>query len=189
MTTEILTTTQSTVMLILLKEIRLSKGMPQAYIADRLSKTASYWNKIENGQNSLSLNDFINACFALQVHPNAVLQALHNYSIFLNDHNWYVSPNDSLEDDYLLKMSQAYYESRAFKEKLTAFTYLEPNDVLNTPMTIWEQGTFTPYPWRSVRYVFRYAADETIREKINNYKTNDPPIEINLHEPQLGLWV
>ena len=48
----------STIVLLLLKELRLERNIHQAHIADYCDKTPSAWNKIESGKNTLSMEIF-----------------------------------------------------------------------------------------------------------------------------------
>jgi transcriptional regulator with XRE-family HTH domain len=64
----------STLTLIVLKEIRHSRALTQAFLADRTKKVASAVNKIESGQTALSMDTFLQFCRAFEIMPSNVIK-------------------------------------------------------------------------------------------------------------------
>ena len=62
------TTTLSSVILLILKELRLERNMHQAQVAEACDKTPSAWTKIELGKSPLSMDFFLEYVIYYKVH-------------------------------------------------------------------------------------------------------------------------
>ena len=100
----------------ILKEIRLEKGVHQGVIADRIGKSPSAWTKIENGQSSLTFDVFIVACTALQVHPSHVISLMDKLLPLFSASIFYFQSGtlDDKEDD-LLPLVSSYFSSKGYE--------------------------------------------------------------------------
>lgn len=158
-------TSLETITLLILKEIRLERQIHQAQVAERCGKTASAWSKLENGENSLSLSLFFQACNALGVNPSNVISTSDRYaSIMSSDINnkWYILHGDVENNkNDLLKLSSEYYSSPLFKNRTSTFNWGYNLLTLDTP--IYNQDG-------SIRIinVFRYALDPFFRKQTLN---------------------
>jgi len=126
------TTTLASVILIILKELRLERNMHQAQLAEACDKTPSAWTKIELGKSPLSMEIFFRACNTLQVSPSSVLATAERHSALLSQNNWWImSKQLSFDDDDLLKNAQEYYSSDSYKYRQPQYQY---NIILNEPV-------------------------------------------------------
>lgn len=149
-------TTFSTISLVLLKELRLERGIHQAQIADACDKTPSAWTKIETGKSPLSMEIFFRVCNWLPVAPSAVLAATERYAALLSQNNWSViSKQLDFAEDLLLKEAQDYYSSSGFRSR--TIHSLGFNSVLNGPIYNLN-GTVT------ISSVFWFALDPAFKK-------------------------
>lgn len=160
-------TTFSSICTILLREVRLERGIHQAQLADWLGKTASAWTKVETGKSPLSLDAFFRVCSAMQVMPSAVMATAERYtSLFgnaFNQERWVVlfPEAGSVEEDDLLVAAQAYWaspEGRSQQGKPMGF-----NSILNGPI-YGSDGMITIAP------VFQFALDPSFRKRCQQSK-------------------
>lgn len=149
--------------LLVLKEIRLEKGIQSAQIAEQTGRSPSTWAKIETGKSAFPMDSLFQASRALWTPPSAVIATAERYAAFLGQSSWAVlnSPLSAEEDD-LLQIAQRYYESPGFKRRFQpAFGHVGFNgfglSILNSPIF---------YPDGSVQIVdvFRFALDEEFRK-------------------------
>lgn len=152
-------TSFETITLLILKEIRLERGVHQAQVAERCGKTASAWTKIENGDNSLSLPLFFQACNALGVNISSVIATAERYASLISNHKWCILTGslENTEND-LLKMAQSYYSSPGFKSRIPVLHWNFNINALNTP--IYNQDGSV-----NIIDVFRFALDPTFRDQ------------------------
>lgn len=152
----------SSIILILLREIRIGRNFPQSHIAESIGKKASAWTKIEAGDSTLSLDVFMSVCNILTVQPSIVMAAAERYAIFLgNKFNntaygiWNVSyKEDAIEKDDLMDSAKEYWKSMEFRNRhLNPLVY---ESVLNGPIHNVD-GTVTMSP------VFKFALDQESR--------------------------
>lgn len=133
-------TSMSTVCRLIIKELRLERGLHQAHIASAMGKSASAWSKTEAGDTPLTLDHFFAACYALNVWPTAVLTTVQNYVSLLNFNGWFVSPHGfatEKTDDALWIASDEFY--------LSANTILKPASVVSVLNTPWPyQNAYVP---------------------------------------------
>lgn len=126
------TTTLSSVILLILKELRLERNMHQAQLAEACDKTPSAWTKIELGKSPLSMEIFFRVCNTLQVAPSSVLATAERHSALLSQNNWWImSKQLDFNDDDLLQKAQKYYSSESYKNRQPTYYY---NTILNEPV-------------------------------------------------------
>lgn len=151
-------TTFSSISLIILKELRLERGIHQAQIADMCDKTPSAWTKIETGKSPLTMEIFFRVCNGIQVAPSAVLATMERYATLLSQNGWAViSKQLDFSEDLLLKEAQEYYSSPGFRAQ-NSFHRWSFNSVLNGPIYN-QNGTVTP------NHVFWFALDTTFKSE------------------------
>lgn len=105
----------STILILILKDIRLDRNIHQAHIAQAIGKTPSAWAKIESGQSPLQMDTFFGACFALAMHPSQVMQVAERLVPIFNRYNWYFQSALLGEEDDLLPLIQEYYASPGYE--------------------------------------------------------------------------
>ena len=126
------TTTQSSLILLILKELRLEKNMHQAHLAEACDKTPSAWTKIELGQNPLTMEIFFRVCNALQVPASSVLATAERHSALLSQNSWGImSKQLDFDEDNLLKCIKQYYESQEYKNRTRQYYF---NIILTQPV-------------------------------------------------------
>ena len=154
-------TTFSSICVILLREVRMERGIHQAQLADWLGKTPSAWTKVESGKSPLSLDAFFRVCNAMQVMPSSVIAAAERYiPLFgntLNPERWVVlfPETGSVEQDNFLVAAQEYWSSPEGKNQQVH--RLGFNSILNGPI-YGSDGRITVAP------VFQFALDPSFRE-------------------------
>lgn len=110
----------TSILRLIIKEVRLEKSVHQAQLAERLNKTPSALAKIETGKSPLPMDVFLAYCSNLMVSPSAVMATAERYGHLLQNNGWTIL-NYALEesDDELLKEAQEYYSSPGYKNRLT----------------------------------------------------------------------
>jgi len=125
----------SSIILLVLKELRLERRIHQAYIAENCGKTPSAWNKIEAGRTPLTIDMFFRVCSVFQVPSSHILNTAEQYSILLGQNNWAIITQElSFEEDILLKEAQLYYSSEEYKSKYSQGLVNLGCSILNTPI-------------------------------------------------------
>ena len=154
-------TTFSSICVILLREVRMERGIHQAQLADWLNKTPSAWTKVEAGKSPLSLDVFFRVCNAMQVMPSTVMATAERYtSLFGNAWNsdrWLVlfPEAGAVERDDLLMDAQEYWASPEGRNQQT--NRLGFNSILNGPI-------YSPDGMVTIAPVFQFALDPFFRE-------------------------
>ncbi|CNL74700.1 helix-turn-helix domain-containing protein [Yersinia kristensenii] len=110
----------TSVVLLIIKEVRLEKAVHQAQLAERINKSPSALAKIESGKSPLSMEVFLAYCSNLMISPSAVMATAERYANLLNNNGWTLL-NSALDedDDELLKESQEYYSSPGYKNRFS----------------------------------------------------------------------
>jgi transcriptional regulator with XRE-family HTH domain len=154
-------TCMSGLTLVILKEIRLERGIQSAYIAEQVGKSPSAWAKIETGKSTFPMDSLFQVARALWTPPSAIIGAVERYSNILSQNGWAVL-NSSLnaDDDQMLIQAQQYYGSFGFKRRFLPtyghiFTGLGVS-VLNSPI-FYADGS------SQLVDVFRFVIDESFR--------------------------
>ena len=79
-------TTYSSICMILLRELRIERGIHQAQVADWIGKTPSAWTKVEAGKSPLQFETFVRVCFSFQVQPSMVMATAERYAALLRQY-------------------------------------------------------------------------------------------------------
>ncbi|MCJ2183692.1 helix-turn-helix transcriptional regulator [Novosphingobium sp. 1949] len=160
--TEEKVTTASSILVILLRELRMERRLHQAQIADSIGKTASAWTKIEAGKSPLSFEIFLRVCNVMQVAASAVMATAERYAAMLGNRwnhpdgsHWAVLFTElELKEDALLSAAQEYWNSPGFRQQ--GHNSFIIHSILNGPITN-PDGTITIAP------VFQFALDPAFR--------------------------
>lgn len=106
----------STLMLFVLKDIRLERGVHQGYIAQVLGKTPGAWSKIENGQSPLTMDAMFAACSALQINPSYAMTIVEGLVKIFNQHGYYFQAGNLDEnEDVLLALGLKFFNSKGYE--------------------------------------------------------------------------
>lgn len=109
------TSSFSTLLLLILKDIRLERGIHQAHVAQAVGKTPSAWGKIEGGQSPLLMDSFFGACVALSLHPTHIMGLVERLIPIFNRHEWYFQSTYLGDEDELLPLVQGYFASAGYE--------------------------------------------------------------------------
>lgn len=125
----------NSILLIIIKEIRLERNIHQAVLADICGKTISAWNKIESGNTSLSIGLFCKICNALAISPSMVLAKAEQYASIIYQNKCAVVYGElEYSKDILLNIIKEYYNSQDFKNRQNFTLIYNWNlSILNTP--------------------------------------------------------
>lgn len=85
----------------ILTEKRKELGLSQVELSTKIGITKSGWGKIEKGQSTISIDNYISSCEALKVSPSELFKEIEKASQELKDLGWEISPK-KVEDDGLL---------------------------------------------------------------------------------------
>lgn len=155
-------TCMSGLTLLVLKELRLERGIQSAYIAEHVGKSPSAWAKIETGKSAFPMDSLFQAARAIWTPASVIIGAVERYSTILGQSGWAILNSSlSAEDDLLLTEAQRYYDSAGFKRRFqpahghVGFTGFGIS-VLNSPIF---------YPDGSIQLidVFRFILDDSFR--------------------------
>jgi len=155
-----------TICRLLLKELRIERGVTQAHISQLLGRAStSSWSKVESGETPLTLDHILTVCTACQVWPSALFLTAQNYmSLFTQaPYSWYVAAHGSTlekEDDVLGIAAEQYYAISSSSKVPNVGRF----QVLQTPWPY--QGIYAPLD------VFRWILDPHWREEQERYMKN-----------------
>lgn len=157
----------STLVLLVLKDLRLERNIHQGLLAQAIGKTPSAWNKIENGQSPLSMDGLMGACYALQLWPSYVVTVAERLTQLFNAQGFHfhtVSLGEN-EDDLLPRML-AYYSSSGYEAlKSRPFERISVSAV------------GSPFDQNAIPTVVRYCCEEGFREWVDNGASTNLPIQ------------
>ncbi|WP_213379354.1 helix-turn-helix domain-containing protein [Allochromatium tepidum] len=150
-------TTFSSICVILLREVRMERGIHQAQIADWLNKPLNAWIKVETGNDRLTLSLFLRVCNLLQVTPSVVMATAERYAFLFNQNRWLVlfPESDTVERDDLLMAANKYWTSLEGMNQPANIPW--PYSILNGPIYN-SDGSISIAP------VFQFALDPSFRE-------------------------
>ncbi len=109
------TSSFSSLLLLVIKDIRMENGLHQAHLAQTVGKTPSAWGKIENGQSPLNMDTFFGACVALGQHPTYIMGLAERLIPLFNRYGWYFQNTYLGDEDELLPLIQNYFSSPGFE--------------------------------------------------------------------------
>ena len=111
-------TSLSSILLLIIKEVRLERSMHQAQLAEACGKTPSAWTKIETGRSPLTMAIMFRVCNQLAIAPSSALATAERYATLLAQHNWGImSEQIDFNEDVLLVKAAEYYDSVEFKNR------------------------------------------------------------------------
>ena len=146
----------STLLALILKDIRLERNVHQAFIAQAIGKTPSAWGKIESSQSPLQMDSFFGACYALAMHPSQVMQVAERLIPIFNRYNWYFQSAHLGDEDELVPLLQKYYASSGYEA------------LKNRPLERVSIAAFSSYFNSAEPTVVQYCSLEQTRAWIDN---------------------
>lgn len=148
----------STLMLMVLKEIRLERGVHQGLLAQAAGKSPSAWTKIENGQSPLTLDVMFGACAALQLQPSYAMTLVERLVNAFNSQGYYFhSENIESSEDELLPLMIQYFNSKGYEALKNRFFERTSITALGNP--------FSP---GSIPTIIEYCCDPNKRTWIDD---------------------
>lgn len=151
-------TTYSSICMILLRELRIERGIHQAQVADWIGKTPSAWTKVEAGKSPLQFETFVRVCFSFQVQPSMVMATAERYAALLRQYHWAVLASElALGEDLLLSRAQEYWGSPGFRVSSATPAGWSVPSVLNGPL-------YNPDGTITLALSIRFALDDNFRE-------------------------
>lgn len=162
MTNEFNNSNFSTVVLLTLKELRLERNIHQGAFAQGFGKTPSAWNKIENGQSSLSIDAFYSACATMGLSAPYVMSIIDKL-IFIFNRNGFFFLTTALEEgkDDLLQLIRSYYNSKGY-EKLKSPPLMQIINIstLNNP--------YSTNAMEALPTIIQYCCDPKYRQRLDD---------------------
>lgn len=153
---EEITSNFSSLVMLVLKDIRLERGIPQGLIAQHIGKTPSAWVKLENGQARFTMDAFCGVCMALQLNPSYIMSIVERIMVNFNQAGWFFLSVEDPEQkvDKLLELMDKYYNSPGYKRQ----SKLLRVNILEAFSNIW--GNLTPS-------LVQYCCDESYRKEFD----------------------
>lgn len=144
----------------IIKELRLEKGVHQGVLAQAAGKTPNAWTKIENGQSVLTVDSLFGACIALNITPANFMTLVEKLIYEFNRNGYYFHPGTiDQEDDTLLPLMLSYFNGKGFEVmKKKPFEKVSIS-VIGNPF-----ASINPIPT-----VLRYCCDDEYRQSIDNW--------------------
>lgn len=160
----------STLVLLTIRELRLERGVHQAFVAQAVGKTPSAWAKIEGGQSPLSMDAFFAVCGALQLQPSYVMTLVERLVHIFNNHGWFFQSNDLGDEDELLPLVQSYFASSGYDAL--------KNDPVHRVSLMVVGSVFGP---GALPTIVRYCCEQSTKEWIDNgAKFSTSPAPLNM---------
>jgi len=157
-------TSLASIIVIILKEIRLERGIHQAHFAEICSKSPSAWTKIETGKSPLQMDDFFKVCNGIPVPASTVLATAERYAMLLSQNQWGLINKQLGSEDSLLKEVQEYYSSSGYRSRNLPIMWGSNISVLNGPFYDQFNGSV------SLPYVFQFVLDPVFKTEQINYE-------------------
>ncbi|MCU1791096.1 XRE family transcriptional regulator [Pectobacterium polaris] len=123
----------STLILMVLKDIRNERGVHQGHLAKSVGKSPSAWSKIENGQSQLTADVMIGACWALQLYPSYIMSIIERMTPMFNNNGYYFHTTGLEEgEDELLPLVISYFTSKGYEAmKANPFSRISITNIFN----------------------------------------------------------
>ncbi len=158
-------TTHVSICVILLRELRVERGIHQAQVADWIGKTPSAWTKIESGKSPLQFETFIRVCNSMQVPPSTVMATAERYAALLSQNGWAVLTSElDFDEDELLRQVQRYWASPGCRSSQSTPYGFKPS-VLSGPI-------YGPLGLFIIAPVFQFVIDPVFQD----LQLNPPPL-------------
>ena len=109
-------TTQTALLTLTLKELRLERNLGQGWLSDKIHRTASAIAKIELGKSNLTLGLAFEICQALNTNMSSVIQSVERHAVILAANGWKILekfPNEESEQEFFKLMDVYYTKPRA----------------------------------------------------------------------------
>lgn len=100
---------------VILRELRVARGIHQAVLADHCGKPPSFWEKIEAGKTKLDFETILRVCRGLGIVPSVVMQTAERYTWALRDRGWSVVFTDIGNADVLMEQAPKYWTSPGYR--------------------------------------------------------------------------
>lgn len=157
-------TTYSAICAIVLREVRVQRGMHRAQIADYFAKPSSAWENIESGKARIDFDVLLRVCRGLFLSPGMLLQAVDAYDMFLRAQGWSVAVTDNelKTTDALMTLAHEYWTTPGGRHQ-DSQPMMAVAPVLNAPYL---QNNV----WYGLAPVFLYAVNEPFRTSQQNFQ-------------------
>ena len=127
----------SSIIILIIKEIRLERGLNQSYLAENCGKTISAWTKIERGENPLTIEIFSRVCNAFNIPPSSVFITAERHLTFFYNKGWaIISQPITFKEDNLLQGAINYYKTERHRSRY--YNNFNRVVVLNEPIYDYE---------------------------------------------------
>lgn len=158
-----LTSCFSTLILLIIKDIRHERRIHQGALAQSTGKTPNAWTKIENGQSPLTIDALFGACTALFIQPSDVMRFAERLIPIFNSAGWFFQTvNIEKEEDQLLPLVLNYYNSKGY-DHLCSLSLGQFSKVTIMDFCFFSFRNFVSFPT-----VVRYCCETEFREWIDN---------------------
>ncbi|PQL00967.1 hypothetical protein CG435_08485 [Pantoea ananatis] len=168
----------STLIIMVLKDIRNERGVHQGHMAKAIGKSPSAWSKIENGQSPMTAEAMIGACWALQLYPSYIMTLVERITSIFNAQGYYfhTTPLEE-EEDVLLPLIMKYFSSPGYEVlKNNIYSRISiTNAYLATTPEINPQSTPT---------IIRYCCESNFRQWVDDGAEGWSPVPL---QPGSGL--
>lgn len=130
-------------MLLVLKELRLERGIHQGQLAQAAGKSPNAWTKIENGQSPLTVDALFGACSAVRINPSQLILIAERLVPVFNAAGCYFHTAIPAEEDELLSLVVRYFSSLGYEnlrarffERVSVSSFDSPFTPLATPTVV-----------------------------------------------------
>lgn len=106
---------QSTLLLLVLREIRLDNSIHPGQLAYFTGKTPREWESIESGKSPLTLQLLTNASYGLSLPPSHVMSVAEQLTQVFNRHGWFFQTTPLGKDDELMPLIDSYFDSKGYE--------------------------------------------------------------------------
>lgn len=158
-----------------MKELRLERGIHQGTVAAHVGKSPNAWTKIENGQTGLTFDVMIGACAALQIHPSYLIELTEKLVPLLGSAGFFFHNGSAGNDENdLLPLMLEYFDSSGYESlKSRLFDRVSIHQLSG------------PFGSTAVPTIVRYCSDPNFKEWVDNgAQGNVPSIPV-----QSAPWV
>ncbi|WP_318492148.1 helix-turn-helix domain-containing protein [Photobacterium leiognathi] len=155
----------STLAIMVIKELRLERGIHQGTVAAQVGKNPNAWTKIENGQTGLMFDVMIGACTALQIHPTYLIELTDKLiPLFRTAGFFFHNGSAGNDENDLLPLMLEYFNSLGY-ESLRS----RPFDRVSITQL---SG---PFGSSAVPTIVRYCSDPNFKEWIDKGAEGNVP--------------
>lgn len=105
----------STLLLLVLREIRLDNSIHPGVLAHFTGKTPKEWESIEAGKSPLTLQLLTDASHGVSQPPSHVMSVAEQLMQIFNRHGWFFQTTPLGKDDELLPLINSYFGSKGYE--------------------------------------------------------------------------